>query len=460
MSDANVSYRPTGTRLDLVLSVAYHDDVTRIGESLSLSQVTDGEPMVIGAMSGVFGENPLGHESCMGRNQFQLIPWQPVGCIAVLALHESVETLVNGDRVMGTQILNTGDTISAGRTLLVLHERPTGLDSAVQESSSLAGVSAAVCMLREQIAELAPLDHSVLIIGESGVGKEVVAKELHSISGRRGKLASLNCRAVPASLGEGYLVGWKKGAFIGAVSDRDSLFQAANDGTLFLDAVGEMDAGIQVILNKIIAQGYYTQLGAENIQPLDVRFVSATNAQLPSSSFSSDLYARIGARVLYIPPLRERPEDIPLLAYHLLRRCARELSMKPPIIGYGLMCSLISAQWPLNARALRTAIKNLLVAQPNQRRLAVHPVLREALGAAATSNIMTTQEVDMPHRQVPARFVTDPEFSEVAAATNYNKDEIARQLGWDPRTISRRLRKIGRTVSSPSIPQSSGSENE
>jgi DNA-binding NtrC family response regulator len=137
------------------------------------------------------------------------------------------------------------------------------------------------------------------------------------------------------------------------------------------------------------------------------------------------------------------------LAYHLLRRCARDLSMSPPIIGFGLMSSLVSAVWPLNARALRTAIKNLLVAQPNQRRLAVHPVLREALGAAASSSIMTTQEVDMPTRPVPARFVTDPEFTEVAAATNYNKDEIARRLGWDPRTISRRLRKIGRTPSTP-----------
>jgi DNA-binding NtrC family response regulator len=429
--------------------VAYHDDVTRIGESMNLCQVVDGEALVVGAMGGEFGQSPLGHESCMGRKQFELIPWQPKGNIAVRALHESVETLVNGDRVMGTRLLNPGDTISAGRTLLVLHELPIGLDSAVQDSSSLAGVSSAVCLLRQQIAELAPSNEAVLIVGESGVGKEVVARELHALSGRSGKMASLNCRAVPASLGRGYLLGWKQGAFAGAASDRASLFEEAANGTLFLDAVAEMDVGIQESLLTIVEQGHYSRLGEESTQTCTVRLVSATNVDLQSSGFSSELYQRLAGCVLYIPPLRERPEDIPLLAYHLLRRCARDLSMSPPIIGFGLMSSLVSAVWPLNARALRTAIKNLLVAQPNQRRLAVHPVLREALGAAASSSIMTTQEVDMPTRPVPARFVTDPEFTEVAAATNYNKDEIARRLGWDPRTISRRLRKIGRTPSTP-----------
>ena len=118
--------------------------------------------------------------------------------------------------------------------------------------------------------------------------------------------------------------------------------------------------------------------------------------------------------------------------------------MAPPIIGFGLMQRLVAASWPLNARALRTALKNLLVVQPNQRRLAVHPVLREALGAATA--ITVTQEVSLPNSSTPARFITDSEFNEVARATNFDEQEIAKRLGCDSRTVIRRLKKIGHEV--------------
>ena len=427
------------TALEPVLSVAYHDDARRIGDILSLAEVAAGQPMTVGFCVADFGEEPLGRDSCIGRAQFELMPWQPAGRVAIKALHETVTTYVNEDVVTGTRILNNGDRICAGRMVLVLHHRPPQKDTELQQYSAISGLSDSVQQLRQHVFKIAPTNTSVVLIGEPGVGKEVIAHELHRLSGRRGRMASLNCRALPESLGKGYLVGWMPGAFDGATTERESLFESANTGTLFLDAIDEMSPDLQKALIEVLESGEFVRMGCTMRRQFDVRIVSATC--VGTARLDPRLIQLIGEKQLNIPPLRERPEDIPLLSYHLLHRCARELSMKAPIIGFGLMKKLLAASWPLNARALRKALKSLLVVQPNQARLAPHPVLREALGAAMTS-LTVTQEVTLPPRPTPARFITDAELREVAETSSYDAKEVARRLGCDTRSIIRRLSRL------------------
>src|SRR5512132_3286661 len=198
---------------------------------------------------------------------------------------------------------------------------------ALQERTGIIGESAPIQEVLVKIEQLAPVSSTVLIQGESGTGKELVAKGIHDLSPRRGKaFIAVNCAALPETLLESELFGHEKGAFTGAAERRLGRFELADGGTLFLDEIGEIPPATQVKLLRVLEEREFTRLGAAQPIDVDVRVVAATNQPLrslvESGSFRADLYYRLNVLSIYLPPLRERPEDIPLL----VRKFVREFS--------------------------------------------------------------------------------------------------------------------------------------
>ncbi|MFI7775122.1 response regulator GlrR [Klebsiella michiganensis] len=231
--------------------------------------------------------------------------------------------------------------------------------------------------LLEQAGMVAQSDVSVLINGQSGTGKEIVAQAIHNASPRRDKpFVAINCGALPEQLLESELFGHARGAFTGAVSNREGLFQAAEGGTLFLDEIGDMPVALQVKLLRVLQERKVRPLGSNRDIDIDVRIISATHRDLPKAmargEFREDLFYRLNVVNLKIPPLAERTEDIPLLANHLLRQSADR--HKPFVRSFSTdaMKRLMAANWPGNVRQLVNVIEQCVA-------LTSSPVISDAL---------------------------------------------------------------------------------
>jgi DNA-binding NtrC family response regulator len=232
---------------------------------------------------------------------------------------------------------------------------------------SLIGRSVAIRALDEELQYAARSDAKVLITGESGVGKEIVARLLHSRSGRsRAPFYTMNCAGVPDTLLESELFGHVRGSFTGAYRDRPGLLDAAHGGTMFMDEVGEMSMRMQALLLRFLETGEIQRVGSERRdRHVDVRVIAATNRNLleriAAAEFREDLYYRLNVIHLTIPPLRERREDIPLLLKHFLQTFAERRGLEPPTLSEEAMATLMAYDWPGNVRELKNAIERLLV---------------------------------------------------------------------------------------------------
>ncbi|HGY3898484.1 TPA: two-component system response regulator GlrR [Klebsiella aerogenes] len=231
--------------------------------------------------------------------------------------------------------------------------------------------------LLEQAGMVAQSDVSVLIIGQSGTGKEIVAQAIHNASPRHEKpFIAINCGALPEQLLESELFGHARGAFTGAVSNREGLFQAAEGGTLFLDEIGDMPVALQVKLLRVLQERKVRPLGSNRDIDIDVRIISATHRDLPKAmargEFREDLFYRLNVVNLKIPPLSERAEDIPLLANHLLRQSADRHKPFVRAFSTDAMKRLMAAKWPGNVRQLVNVIEQCVA-------LTSSPVISDAL---------------------------------------------------------------------------------
>lgn len=246
-----------------------------------------------------------------------------------------------------------------------LRREVEGLRRLVGESASghrLLGSSAKIEAVRERIARIAPSDVSVLILGESGTGKEVAARALHAQSARRdGPFVGLNCGALPGDLLESELFGHRRGAFTGAHADKDGLFAAAGGGTLFLDEIGDAPSSVQVKLLRVLEERSFTPVGAVEPRSTDVRVVAATNrdlaAEVKAGRFREDLFYRLHVVPLEMPPLRERLEDVPLLAELFLARAAAQQGHLRPHLGPDALSVLLEHSWPGNVRELANVVQ-------------------------------------------------------------------------------------------------------
>jgi DNA-binding NtrC family response regulator len=259
-----------------------------------------------------------------------------------------------------------GDPDPAARAALSIaaHVLTAALPPAVEGSAEgmgpLVGPSRALQAVREEISRWGPLPVTVLVQGEPGTGKELVARELHRASGRRGTFVAINCAGVPASLLEAELFGVARGAFTGADRDRPGLVEAAEGGTLFLDEIGEMPLELQGKLLRMLQEREVRRLGATRSRSVDVRFVAATNRDLAAGaaagSFRPDLFYRLAVAVIIIPPLRERPDDVPAIAGHLVSRLASEFGRPGVRLSPAALAALREPAWPGNVRELESVL--------------------------------------------------------------------------------------------------------
>ncbi len=231
--------------------------------------------------------------------------------------------------------------------------------------SELLGNSVPVVELRQIIKQVAPTDVTVLITGESGVGKEVVAREIHRYSKRKDKpLITVNCGAIPEGIIESELFGHEKGSFTGATETRKGYFEAAKGGTIFLDEIGELPLQTQVKFLRVIENGEYIKVGGTKAEFVDVRVIAATNKdlehQISINAFREDLYYRLRSINIYIPPLRERKEDIQLLFDHFAIRFCKKNSIQYKGITIDAMDFILNYSWPGNIRQLKNFTESVL----------------------------------------------------------------------------------------------------
>jgi formate hydrogenlyase transcriptional activator len=224
------------------------------------------------------------------------------------------------------------------------------------------GVSAALEAVFEQVECVAPTDSTVLVQGETGTGKELVARAIHNISSRCGRsFVKLNCAAIPFDLLESELFGHEKGAFTGAIAQRVGRFEMADKGTLFLDEVGDIPPALQPKLLRVLQEQEFERLGSTHTRQVDVRLVAATNRDLTEMTkqgeFRSDLYYRLNVFPIRIPPLRERREDIPLLVQYFMQKYARRMGKRIETVPTATMQKLVDWPWPGNVRELQNMIE-------------------------------------------------------------------------------------------------------
>ena len=270
-------------------------------------------------------------------------------------------TALNGVPLTEPQVLLPGDVMRLGSTLIVfieLHGDPTGPEAPAV--TGLVGESEAIVAVRRTIARVGPHDSSVLITGDTGTGKEVVARALHHASNRPGQFIAINCGAVSGGVLESELFGHVKGAFTGAAQARKGLFRAADGGTLFLDELGEMPQDLQVKLLRVLEGKVVRPVGGNREESVDVRVVAATNrdlvAEVRAGRFRSDLFARLHQWPITLPNLRARREDIPLLSRHLLARKGSDLPLAADLAE-----TLMLHPWPLNVRGLANVLSVALI---------------------------------------------------------------------------------------------------
>jgi formate hydrogenlyase transcriptional activator len=262
------------------------------------------------------------------------------------------------------------------------------------------GTSAPLKRILRQVEVVAPTDANVLILGETGTGKELVARAIHRLSPRKNlSFITLNCAAIPTGLLESELFGYEKGAFTGALSQKIGRFEMAHRGTLFLDEVGDIPLDLQPKLLRALQEKSFERLGGTRTIPIDVRLVAATNRNLPQMMgdklFRSDLYYRLKVFPITTPALRDHPEDIPILARHFVQKYAAKMNRKIDKIPSGTMSALVSWTWPGNVRELENFMERSVI-------LSRGPGLRAPLNeirpdAAVLEGSVTLEDVEREH---------------------------------------------------------------
>jgi DNA-binding NtrC family response regulator len=308
---------------------------------------------------------------------------------------------------------------------------------------NIVGRSAGMQEIFHTIARVAPTRATVLLCGESGVGKDLIARAIHHHSPRKDRpFVKINCTALPENLMESELFGYEKGAFTGANTTKPGKFEQGDTGTIFLDEIGDVPAGIQVKLLRILQEREFERLGSNKTRHIDVRVIAATNADLRAAleegRFREDLYYRLNVLPMNIPPLRDRKEDIPFLARHFVRKLAPDFGSPATDISEAGMQKLMACHWPGNVRELENVIERSLVLgsgetlEPEDIRLEMAPA--SARPPATNSFLPEGMTLD-EYEQALIR--------ESLKRANGNKSQAARLLGLTRNALRYRLSQMG-----------------
>ncbi len=310
------------------------------------------------------------------------------------------------------------------------------------------GDSPAMRVVNDLIEQVGPSEANVLILGESGTGKELVAQGLHDHSQRRnGPLIKVNCAALPENLLESELFGYVKGAFTGAAQDKPGRFQLASGGTLFLDEIGELPLALQAKILRALQERVIEPLGGITPVAVDVRFVAATNRDLPAmiadGAFREDLYYRLNVLEIRIPPLRERPEDIPLLVNHLLAKLGRKNNKPVRGVTREFLNCLARHEWRGNVRELENVLERTLILSRgdtlDERDLPDH--LRDQSSLPRIAGGATGNPTDNPLEAAERQALV-----ETLRRHDGHRERTAQALGISRRTLQYRLKKYGLTT--------------
>ena len=304
-----------------------------------------------------------------------------------------------------------------------------------RQYGDLVGSGASMREVFRRIEKVASTDISVLVTGETGTGKEVVAREIHRRSPRAGgPFVAVNCGAIPEALLESELFGHVKGAFTGAVASRQGRFQAAAGGTLFLDEIGEMPPGLQVKILRALQERTVTRVGESRPEPVDLRIIAATNKvleqEIERGAFREDLYYRLNVVSIRLPPLRERGDDVAVIARYFLQQYAREFSARVRGFTPGAVLAMKRYAWPGNVRELENRVKKAVV-------LADRALVSAEDLDLSPESLEPAVPLAQATREFQKRYVND-----VLERNGGNRTKTAKDLGVDPRTIFRHLERM------------------
>ncbi len=338
-----------------------------------------------------------------------------------------------------TLTLTQAMRIAAQRRELVARRRSDSKDA-----EKLPGTSPAIVRLNDIVAEIARASSPVLIEGESGTGKGVLARLIHNRSNRvRGPFVDLNCAGLSKELLESELFGHERGAFTNAMNTKPGLFEIASDGTLFLDEIGDMELTVQARLLKALEEKRFRRVGGVRDLRADFRLVAATNrditAEVSSGRFRTDLYYRLNVVHLRMPALRERMEDLPVLVEETLKMLSRDMGRRPPAVSPLLLKKLASYPWPGNVRELRNVLERALLHAPGEELLTEHVALdtgASAPRARDAGGLPSDEWQILPLDELTARYIAAS-----VKATGGNVRKASRKLNISPSTLYEWLKK-------------------
>jgi two-component system nitrogen regulation response regulator NtrX len=377
--------------------------------------------------------------------------------VVIISGHGSVEAAVRAIKMGAYDFVEK--PLSLDKTMLVvrnalrqrrLQAENTALRARVDGQHTMVGESAALTHLREQIALAAPSHGRVLIFGENGTGKELVARSIHALSHRRaGPFVEVNCAAIPEELIESELFGHVRGAFTGAVADRRGKFELAHGGTMFLDEIADMSLKTQAKVLRVLQEHTMEPVGGSTRIRVDARVLAATNKDLieeiRQGRFREDLYFRLNVVPIFVPPLRDRTDDIALLANHFMALLAREYGRRPKTFDADAMAVLTRYAWPGNVRELRNLVERLMIMVPSDR-VAADDV--RGLGGSGVTPAAPTAAGDRPSDAWSPLHLARDEFEKsyilrALEAQGGNMSRTADVLGVERSNLYRKMRGFG-----------------
>jgi len=301
---------------------------------------------------------------------------RPEATVVMISGHGTIETAVKATRLGAYDFIEK--PLSLEKTLLIasraldhtrLERENRNLRAQLERGQEIVGQSALIEHLRQQIAIAAPSSGRVLIQGENGSGKELVARAIHALSARRdAPFVEVNCAAIPEELIESELFGHERGAFTGAVARRRGKFELADQGTLFLDEIGDMSLKTQAKVLRALEEQAFERVGGKDTIRVDVRVLAASNQNLPeriaAGGFREDLYYRLNVIPIEVPPLRQRKEDLPALVAHFVTVFSAENGKRPKTFSVEALAYFLSYDWPGNVRELRNMVERLVIMTP------------------------------------------------------------------------------------------------
>src|SRR6478735_1884597 len=358
--------------------------------------------------------------------------------VVMISGHGNIESAVRAIKMGAFDFVEK--PLSLEKTVLVvrnalrqrrLEAENQALRAKVDAQHTMVGESYAMVQLREQVAMAAPTNGRVLIYGENGTGKELVARNIHQMSRRRtGPFIEVNCAAIPEELIESELFGHVRGAFTGAVADRRGKFELAHGGTIFLDEIGDMTLKTQAKVLRVLQEQVMEPVGGSTRIRVDARVLAATNKDLPAEiragRFREDLYFRLNVVPIFVPSLRERQDDVRLLAEHFMAILAREYGRRVKTFDAPAVAALKAYDWPGNVRELRNVVERLIIMVP---------------GDVITGRDLSFLEGDVGAQRVPERSAAVTPLHE--ARDRFERDYILRVLAANDGNMSRTAEVLG-----------------